>query len=241
MKGLSGGERKRTSIGYELITSPNLLLLDEPTSGMDSKTAYQIIKILREEAKRGMTVIATIHQPSSELFAMFHRVALLSDGYTLYNGPNKNLITFLKSLRVEVPKHFNPADFIIKIAIDPTLVDPLLSIHTLTREQNAFYERQLEDVPKIHNKGLRVTMIGQQRQASFWLQFKLLFNRNMVFIVRNPLALYALLGISIFMAMLVSAIYHGVAGKRFSIEEGASYNFQIMTEWIGLIFFLAMD
>lgn len=61
MKGLSGGERKRASIGYELITSPNLLLLDEPTSGLDSTTAYQIVKILKEEARRGMTVIATIH------------------------------------------------------------------------------------------------------------------------------------------------------------------------------------
>jgi ABC-type multidrug transport system ATPase subunit len=61
IKGLSGGEKKRTSIGYELITNPSMLILDEPTSGLDSHTAYNIIKMLKLEANRGMTVLATIH------------------------------------------------------------------------------------------------------------------------------------------------------------------------------------
>ena len=62
MKGLSGGERKRTSIGYELITDPNLLLLDEPTSGLDSSTALRIVEMLKKEAiNHKLTVICTIH------------------------------------------------------------------------------------------------------------------------------------------------------------------------------------
>ena len=61
LKGISGGERKRTSIGYELITDPVVILLDEPTSGLDSSTALKIIQLLKKEALRGKTVIATIH------------------------------------------------------------------------------------------------------------------------------------------------------------------------------------
>ena len=62
VKGISGGERKRTSIGYELITRPSLLLCDEPTSGLDSSTAAKIIKMLKKEAvDKNMTVICTIH------------------------------------------------------------------------------------------------------------------------------------------------------------------------------------
>lgn len=61
LKGISGGERKRSSIGYELITDPQLILLDEPTSGLDSSTALRIIKLLKKEAEAGKTIIATIH------------------------------------------------------------------------------------------------------------------------------------------------------------------------------------
>ena len=62
MPGLSGGEKKRTSIGYELITDPQVLLLDEPTSGLDSATANNIIKILKRDAEeRRTTIIATLH------------------------------------------------------------------------------------------------------------------------------------------------------------------------------------
>jgi ABC-type multidrug transport system ATPase subunit len=67
-KGISGGERKRTSIGYELMSNPSLLLMDEPTSGLDSHTALKIMKLMKNEAsQRRLTILATIHMPSSEL------------------------------------------------------------------------------------------------------------------------------------------------------------------------------
>lgn len=67
-KGISGGERKRTSIGIELITDPSIIFLDEPTTGLDSTTALQVVQLLRNLANEGRTVVSTIHQPSSEVF-----------------------------------------------------------------------------------------------------------------------------------------------------------------------------
>lgn len=86
-KTISGGERKRTSIGVELITDPSLILLDEPTSGLDSFMAKSICKLLRDLAhKKGKTIISTIHQPSSEAFAYFDRLILMADGHIVYQG-----------------------------------------------------------------------------------------------------------------------------------------------------------
>lgn len=50
IRGISGGERKRTSIGVELLTNPSLIFLDEPTTGLDSTTALQVIELLKKLA-----------------------------------------------------------------------------------------------------------------------------------------------------------------------------------------------
>jgi ABC-type multidrug transport system ATPase subunit len=82
---ISGGERKRCSIGVELITDPSVILLDEPTSGLDSFKALALIKLLNRLArKEGKTIISTIHQPSSQAFALFDRLILMQDGNIVY-------------------------------------------------------------------------------------------------------------------------------------------------------------
>lgn len=83
-KTISGGEKKRTAIGVELVTDPSMILLDEPTSGLDSFKALSIVKLLNDLARTGKIVISTIHQPSSEAFALFDRLILMCDGYIVY-------------------------------------------------------------------------------------------------------------------------------------------------------------
>ncbi|PQQ20316.1 ABC transporter G family member 26 [Prunus yedoensis var. nudiflora] len=83
IKGISGGERKRTSIGYEILVDPSLLLLDEPTSGLDSTSANRLLLILQGLAKGGRTIITTIHQPSSRMFHSFDKLLLISEEFLL--------------------------------------------------------------------------------------------------------------------------------------------------------------
>ncbi|CAL5392457.1 unnamed protein product [Camellia sinensis] len=116
VKGISGGERKRTSIGYEILVDPSLLLLDEPTSGLDSTSANRLLQILQGIAKAGRTIITTIHQPSSRMFHMFDKVLLISEGYPVYYGKARESIEYFSSLRFIPDIAMNPAEFLLDLA-----------------------------------------------------------------------------------------------------------------------------
>uniref|UniRef100_A0A5B7APC2 Putative ABC transporter G family member 21 n=1 Tax=Davidia involucrata TaxID=16924 RepID=A0A5B7APC2_DAVIN len=116
-RGVSGGERKRVSIGQEMLVNPSLLLLDEPTSGLDSTTAQRIVAKLRGLARGGRTVITTIHQPSSRLYWMFDRVVVLSEGCPIYSGSAGRVMEYFGSIGYVPGFNFmNPADFLLDLA-----------------------------------------------------------------------------------------------------------------------------
>lgn len=116
-RGISGGERKRVSIGQEMLVNPSLLLLDEPTSGLDSTTAQRIVSVLRGLALGGRTVVTTIHQPSSRLYRMFDKVVVLCDGCPIYSGHADRVMGYLESIGYVPAFNFmNPADFLLDLA-----------------------------------------------------------------------------------------------------------------------------
>ena len=78
-KTLSGGERKRLNIGLDMISSADVYLFDEPTSGLSSKDSEHVIEIIRGMSHNKIVVV-TIHQPTSKIFQMFHKAVLLDRG-----------------------------------------------------------------------------------------------------------------------------------------------------------------
>lgn len=118
--GLSGGERKRLGIASELARFPGLLLLDEPTTGLDSSLALSVAVVLRQLADSGRTVVATIHQPSAKIFEMFDKVLLLAEGQIVYAGDRLGSLEWFRCLQLPCPAFTNPADFLIKILSVPS-------------------------------------------------------------------------------------------------------------------------
>jgi len=111
IKGVSGGERKRTSIGVELITDPNLIFLDEPTTGLDSFTATSVIDTLKDLANSGRTIISTIHQPNSDIFENFDQLMLMALGKIIYFNKANLSVNHFKGIGYECPTLSNPADY----------------------------------------------------------------------------------------------------------------------------------
>lgn len=117
-RGISGGEKRRVGIACELVTSPSILFLDEPTSGLDAYNAYNVVECLVTLAKTyKRTVIFTIHQPRSNIVALFDRLVLLAQGKTVYSGPFSQCQSYFDSIGYECPPGFNIADYLVDLTM----------------------------------------------------------------------------------------------------------------------------
>ena len=112
---VSGGQRKRVSIGMELAAAPMCIFLDEPTSGLDATSASSIMRLLKAITKLGVTTITIIHQPREQIFHGFDNILLLGLGSEIYAGPTAEAPTYFDSLGFTFPSRANPADVIMDI------------------------------------------------------------------------------------------------------------------------------
>ncbi|CAM9446521.1 unnamed protein product [Ectocarpus sp. 4 AP-2014] len=116
LKGVSGGQKRRTSIGVELVVQRKILFLDEPTSGLDAASASEIMALLKRLASEtGVIIITSVHQPSSRVFNSFDQVILLTMGQTAYFGPAVDSLDHFASLGHEPQGLVNPADYLLEI------------------------------------------------------------------------------------------------------------------------------
>eukprot|EP01135_Chromosphaera_perkinsii_P001825 Nk52_evm4s211 gene=Nk52_evmTU4s211 len=116
VRGVSGGERRRVSVGVQLLMNPSVLLLDEPTSGLDSFSAQNVCQFLADLAhSSSRTIVMTIHQPRSQVFSMIDEVVLLTHGQCAYYGKANEMIDFFACQGYPCPEFTNPLDYYIDL------------------------------------------------------------------------------------------------------------------------------
>ncbi|MBA0735762.1 hypothetical protein Gogos_019577 [Gossypium gossypioides] len=114
MKGLARGERRRVSIARELVMRPRILFIDEPLYHLDSVSALLMMVTLKKLASTGCTLIFTIYQSSTEVFGLFDRICLLSNGNTLFFGETLACLQHFSNAGFPCPIMQSPSDHFLR-------------------------------------------------------------------------------------------------------------------------------
>jgi ABC transport system ATP-binding/permease protein len=198
---LSGGQRKRASIAVELLTRPGTFFLDEPTSGLDPSTSAEVVRLLRQLTRRGVTVVLTTHEPAT-IDRCDQVVFLTRNGHLAFAGPP-----------AQARRHFG--------------VEDLVEVyHRLATEDTprAWAERfaawrQPATPPAQPAKAPARPATGERHSPSVLRQWWLLTRRNAEVLVRNRLTLAILLGSPVLVTAMMAVLFrpgafdgHGAVG-----------------------------
>ncbi|MED6125222.1 ATP-binding cassette sub- G member 1 [Stylosanthes scabra] len=236
-KGISGGQKRRVSICIEILTRPKLLFLDEPTSGLDSAASYYVmkrIKFLDEKDGAQRSIIASIHQPSAEVFQFFDNLCLLCAGKTVYFGPASAAIEFFASNGFPCPTLQNPSDHLLKTInkdfdkdTERGTIPAEEAIRILVKSYKSSDIRkqvQQEIVEQLSQKGNRSIIEKEkgQGQAGFLNQCIVLTKRSFVNMFRDLGYYWLRLAVYTFLALCLGTLFHGLGSDYGSIKDRAS-------------------
>ncbi|KAG8443621.1 hypothetical protein GDO86_008969 [Hymenochirus boettgeri] len=250
-RGVSGGERRRVSIGVQLLWNPGILILDEPTSGLDSFTAHNLVITLSRLARGNRLVLLSIHQPRSDIFQLFDLVLLLSSGDTIYSGTAKDMVAYFTTIGYPCPRYSNPADFYV----DLTSIDHRnkeRETETLERTRylaeifwdkvkgsDDFLWKPTEDANKnhahvdaginlpipSHDKVIRISNNEVDQLPRGLHQFSVLIRRHVSNDLRDLTTLLIHGFEALVMSLLIGFLYYGQGNNRLSIQDTISLLF----------------
>ncbi|GAB1290873.1 ATP-binding cassette sub-family G member 2 [Apodemus speciosus] len=243
-RGISGGERKRTSIGMELITDPSILFLDEPTTGLDSSTANAVLLLLKRMSKQGRTIIFSIHQPRYSIFKLFDSLTLLASGKLLFHGPAQKALEYFASAGYHCEPYNNPADFFLDV-INGDSSAVMLNREEQDKEANKTEEPSKKEKPVIENLAefyINSTIYGETKAeldqlpvdqkckgtstvkepvyvTSFCHQLRWIARRSFKNLLGNPQASVAQIIVTVILGLIIGAIYFGLKNDSTGIQN----------------------
>ncbi|XP_043530401.1 broad substrate specificity ATP-binding cassette transporter ABCG2 [Chiloscyllium plagiosum] len=255
IRGVSGGERKRTNIGMELIIDPSVLFLDEPTTGLDASTALAVLMLLQRMSRKGKTIIFSIHQPRYSIFKLFGSLTLLANGRLVYHGPSAEALDYFTGIGYMCEPFNNPADFFLDIINgDSTAVSThkALDIYPEMADDSSALKKETTIAENLANEYLKsrhhsemifeLNKLSQGNAVesepvtrrityatSFFHQLKWVAKRSFKNLLRNPQASVAQVMVSLVLGLIVGAIFFGVQNDMTGIQNRAGAFFFLTT------------
>ncbi|XP_072351365.1 broad substrate specificity ATP-binding cassette transporter ABCG2 isoform X1 [Scyliorhinus torazame] len=255
IRGVSGGERKRTNIGMELIIDPPVLFLDEPTTGLDASTALAVLMLLQRMSRKGKVIIFSIHQPRYSIFKLFDSLTLLASGRLVYHGPAPEALGYFSGIGYRCEPFNNPADFFLDIIngdstavnlpkdvdLDPEMALEVSALNKGTTvaenladefSRSTYYSEMMSELEKESQGKPRdsVTIFRTiTYTTSFCHQLKWVTKRSLINLLRNPQASVAQVVVTLILGLIVGAIYYGVKDDLTGIQNRAGAMFFLTT------------
>ena len=246
VRGISGGQAKRLSIGVEIINLPDCIYLDEPTSGLDSSISLEVVGAIRMLATQNRTIVATIHQPSTALYAMFDKLLLMAEGQVIYYGAATEAVPFFVSspYAFHYTRGTNPAEFVIAVAgslhseTSSNLVasNEIVSVNMMVEHfrTTVFYEELTKHVDCTPDLNAAYSPVITAHTAAFntstFYQIQVLSQRDFINMVMDP---YALITDAV-MHLMVSLFY----GSIYYQLDNTQYQERLCVLFFSLIFMI---
>ncbi|TQN73513.1 putative ABC transporter ATP-binding protein/permease [Colletotrichum shisoi] len=247
-RGCSGGEKRRVSIGVQLLANPSVLFLDEPTTGLDATSAFQLVRTLKRLATKGRTVITTIHQPRSEIWDLFDNLIILTKGSPVYSGPASDCVPWFEAMGFRLPPFVNPAEFLIDVAaIDnrtPELeeetaarVDQLKTAWAHESGKRFEPSEKAVHVQTLSRRG-RGTKSETNKHATYGRQIRVLADRTFKVTYRDPMGMLASIVEAILMSVVTGYIFYDLPKDLSGIRsrQGALYTATGLQGYLTLMF-----
>ncbi|KAJ5330190.1 hypothetical protein N7452_010580 [Penicillium brevicompactum] len=221
--GLSIEQRKRVTLGVELVAKPTLLFLDEPTSGLDGQSAFNIVRFLRKLVDGGQAVLCTIHQPSAVLFDAFDGLLLLAKGGRMsYFGEtgkeSSTILDYFSRNGAPCPPDVNPAEHVIDV-VQGSATDKTDWVEIWNQSEER--KQALCQLDTLNDsKRAEVDYIEDTSDfaTSHWFQFKAVSKRLSIHIWRSPDYMWNKFFLHIFAGLFSGFTFWKIGDGTFSLQ-----------------------
>ncbi|XP_077193688.1 ATP-binding cassette sub-family G member 8 [Paroedura picta] len=252
IRGVSGGERRRVSIGIQLLWNPGILIFDEPTSGLDSFTAHNLVITLSRLARGNRLVLLSVQQPRSDIFQLFDLVLLMTSGATIYAGAARDMVQYFKENGYPCPTHSNPADFYVDLTSDDRQTEETemgsqqrasslaaLFCEKVKHFDDFLWKRRSEEdenmmsvsrdmsPPFVSEELINMSPRSTDQLPGWFQQFIILLSRQFSNNIRDLTALLIRGFEALLMSLIIGFLYYGHGKNTLSIQDTSALLYMI--------------
>ncbi|KAA3490139.1 ABC transporter G family member 32-like [Gossypium australe] len=241
--GLSTEQRKRLTIAVELVANPSIVFMDEPTTGLDARSAAIVMRTVRNIVNTGRTIVCTIHQPSIDIFESFDELLFMKRGGELiYAGPlgpnSSELIKYFEAVGVpKIRPGYNPAAWMLEVTSTAEENRLGLDFADIYRRSNLFQRNRelVENLSKPSSNSKELNFPSKYSQSFFEQFLTCLWKQNLSY-WRNP----QYTAVKFFYTIVISLMLGTICWKFGSQRESQQDLFNAMGSMYAAVLFIGI-